>query len=53
MMSTLTEKTHDESTRVTDQLLVRILSNLRDKNGNYLHLKFLGYYDSRIHNQIQ
>ena len=32
MMSTPTEKTHDESTRVTDQLLVRILSNLRDKN---------------------
>ena len=53
MMSTLTEKTHDESTRVTDQLLVRIVPNLRDRNGNYLHLKFLGDYGSRIHNQIQ
>ena len=52
MMSTLTEKTHDESTRVTDQLLVRILSNLHDKNVISTS-KILGYYGSRIHNQIQ
>ena len=47
MMSTLTEKTHDESTRVTDQLLVRILSNLRDKNvistSKILRLPWLTY----------
>jgi len=35
-MSTLTEKTHDESTRVTDQLWFKILAYMLNINENYI-----------------